>query len=145
MVYDSDLWFWLWFVIVIMVCDCDLWFWFMIMECDLWLWFMIMIYDSWLWLMSHDSDLCLWWIIIIFVSWYRNSNSVSDSRLVHFLLDIFTTNYQPILAYWFRIFQPILLCRFPVEIKSFYMQRCPENKRLTESVSRLYLYMHISS
>ncbi len=30
--------------------------------------------------------------------------------------------------------QPIFLCRFPVEIKSFYMQRCPENPRLTESV-----------
>lgn len=33
--------------------------------------------------------------------------------------------------------QPILLCRFPAEIKSFYMPRCPEDQRLTESV-RLY-------
>lgn len=33
--------------------------------------------------------------------------------------------------------EPIMLCRFPMEIKSFYMQRCPENKQLTESVDVL--------
>lgn len=33
--------------------------------------------------------------------------------------------------------EPIMLCRFPTEIKSFYMQRCPEDKRLTESVDVL--------
>lgn len=35
-----------------------------------------------------------------------------------------------------NINEPILLCRFSVEIKSFYMQHCPEDP-LTESVDVL--------
>ena len=33
--------------------------------------------------------------------------------------------------------EPILLCKFPAEIKSFYMPRCKDDTRLTESVSIL--------
>lgn len=33
--------------------------------------------------------------------------------------------------------EPILLCKFPAEIKSFYMKRCKDDNRLTESVDML--------
>lgn len=36
-----------------------------------------------------------------------------------------------------QINKPIMLCRFPANIKSFYMSKCPEDGRLTESVDVL--------
>lgn len=36
-----------------------------------------------------------------------------------------------------KINKPIMLCRFPAHIKSFYMQKCPEDPKLTESVDVL--------
>lgn len=33
--------------------------------------------------------------------------------------------------------EPIFLCRFPAAMKSFYMSKCPEDQRLTESVDLL--------
>ncbi|KAJ3252944.1 hypothetical protein HDU77_004851 [Chytriomyces hyalinus] len=33
--------------------------------------------------------------------------------------------------------EPIFLCKFPVEIKSFYMKRCDDDRRLTDSVDVL--------
>ncbi|XP_045468080.1 asparagine--tRNA ligase, cytoplasmic [Harmonia axyridis] len=36
-----------------------------------------------------------------------------------------------------QINKPIMLCRFPANIKSFYMSKCPEDRRLTESVDVL--------
>ncbi|KAL1492225.1 hypothetical protein ABEB36_012708 [Hypothenemus hampei] len=36
-----------------------------------------------------------------------------------------------------QINKPIMLCRFPINIKSFYMSKCPEDVRLTESVDVL--------
>ncbi|XP_057342190.1 asparagine--tRNA ligase, cytoplasmic [Microplitis mediator] len=36
-----------------------------------------------------------------------------------------------------KINEPIMLCRFPANIKSFYMSKCSEDQRLTESVDVL--------
>ena len=34
-----------------------------------------------------------------------------------------------------KINEPIFLIKFPLEIKSFYMRRCADDRRLTESVA----------
>lgn len=45
-----------------------------------------------------------------------------------------------------QINEPILFCRFPAEIKSFYMQRDPKDTRLTESVEfHIFLCIRILS
>jgi len=36
-----------------------------------------------------------------------------------------------------KINSPVFLCRFPAEIKSFYMSKCKEDRRVTESVDVL--------
>ena len=36
-----------------------------------------------------------------------------------------------------KINEPIFLTKFPAEIKSFYMRRCPDDRSLTESVDLL--------
>jgi len=36
-----------------------------------------------------------------------------------------------------QIGEPIFLCRFPADMKAFYMARCPENRDLTESLDLL--------
>lgn len=41
-----------------------------------------------------------------------------------------------------EINEPILFCRFPAPIKSFYMQRDPLDDRLTESVRRSFALPH---
>jgi asparaginyl-tRNA synthetase len=40
-----------------------------------------------------------------------------------------------------QINEPILFCRFPAEIKSFYMQRDPKDNRLTESVKFIFILL----
>jgi len=45
-----------------------------------------------------------------------------------------------------QINEPILFCRFPAEIKSFYMQRDPKNNLLTESVNFfIFLFLYRNS
>lgn len=41
-----------------------------------------------------------------------------------------------------KINEPILFCRFPAEIKSFYMKRDPQNNLLTESVKFLVIFVY---
>jgi asparaginyl-tRNA synthetase len=44
-----------------------------------------------------------------------------------------------------QINEPILFCRFPAEIKSFYMQRDSSDTRLTESVDFILILCSFSS
>lgn len=42
-----------------------------------------------------------------------------------------------------QIGRAILLCRFPADIKSFYISRCEEDQNLTESVIKFYYFIKI--
>ena len=42
-----------------------------------------------------------------------------------------------------KVNEVIMLCRFPAEIKSFYMQKDKADYRVTESVSSLSIVFHL--
>eukprot|EP01095_Lingulamoeba_sp_RSL-Kostka_P001112 TRINITY_DN1159_c0_g1_i1.p1 TRINITY_DN1159_c0_g1~~TRINITY_DN1159_c0_g1_i1.p1 ORF type:complete len:668 (+),score=284.11 TRINITY_DN1159_c0_g1_i1:96-2099(+) len=70
------------------------------------------------------------------ITWLRENNVISEKtgKLFEFGEDI---PEKPERFMVDTIGEPIFLCRFPVEIKAFYMPKCPEDPRLTDSTDLL--------